>query len=274
MKLHLHRVEARQGATWVKQGWLVFRRAPLPLTALLASFFVAAALLGLLGLPGAALALALAPLLNLVFMLASHQVVQGRPVRLGLWLQPLRLAPDRSRNQLRLGLIFLVCAGGVLWLLSGVDAAAQQRLADAMAQLQQAKPADEAAAREALSAAMADPDLLQGNLLRLGAALLLSLPFWHAPALVHWGGHGPLQALFGSCVGLWHNRAAYAVHGLVWLGLMAAAGGLLGLLLALVPMLAVMLVTPLSLLAATVFYAGLYFSFMDSFRFNPEAKAS
>ena len=119
--------------------------------------------------------------------------------------------------------------------------------------------------------ALSDPELLQGNLLRLGAALLLSLPFWHAPALVHWGGHGPLKALFGSCVGLWHNRAAYAVHGLVWLGLMLAAGSLLSLLLALLPALAVMLVTPLSLLAATVFYAGLYFSFMDSFRFNAEA---
>lgn len=271
MKLHLHHVEARQGAVWVQQGWQVFRRAPLPLTALLATFFIGAALLGLLGVVGAALALAVAPLLNLIFMLASHQVVQGRAISFALWAQPFKLAPERSRNQLRLGLIFLVCAGSVLGLLSGVDDAAQQRLGEAMTQLQQATPGQEAAAREALSVALSDPELLQGNLLRLGAALLLSLPFWHAPALVHWGGHGPLKALFGSCVGLWHNRAAYAVHGLVWLGLMLAAGSLLSLLLALLPALAVMLVTPLSLLAATVFYAGLYFSFMDSFRFNAEA---
>jgi hypothetical protein len=49
-------------------------------------------------------------------------------------------------------------------------------------------------------------------------AALLSVPFWHAPALVLWGGQGVWQALFSSTLSLWRAKGAYLVYGLAWTG--------------------------------------------------------
>ena len=51
----------------------------------------------------------------------------------------------------------------------------------------------------------------------------LSIPFWHAPALVYWGGQGWAKSLFFSTVALWRNKGAFALYGLGWLALWHAA---------------------------------------------------
>ncbi|MBN8505410.1 MAG: hypothetical protein J0L58_13140 [Burkholderiales bacterium] len=268
MKLHLHHVPSRQGVAWLRQGWLAFRHAPLALTALLASYMVGSLLLGVLGWPGALLAFATAPLLTLVFMLASHQLVQKRTVSLALWLHPFRLNAQRSRVQLQLALLFALLMGLALMVIEPFDAEVRERLALAMQAWQEASSE---AAREAaqlrVAEVFADPTLMQGWLLRLGTLALLAVPFWHAPALAHWGGQGAAQALFASCLGLWHNRGAYLMNGLAWIGVLFAASTVLGLLALLAPPLMMLLLTPFSLLLGAVFYAGLYFGFSDTFRF-------
>ena len=50
------------------------------------------------------------------------------------------------------------------------------------------------------------------------------MPFWHAPALVHWGDQGPAQALFSSTLAVWRSRGAFAVYLLSWLGIIVAFG--------------------------------------------------
>lgn len=268
MKLHLHTTEPRQGIVWARQGWLSFRRAALPMTALLASFMVASLLLSLAGLAGAAVASGAAPLLTLVFMLATHHVVQNRPVSLMLWQQPFKVNPARTRVQLQLGLLFGVLFTGLMWWVDGVDAEARLKLAQAMEAMVEATTTEaQKAAQDAMLVARADPDLVQGWTLRLLLLAALAIPFWHAPALAHWGGHGLMQSLFGSVLGLWHNKGAYLVHGLVWVGVLLAAGLVIGVLVLLAPSLAFLLLTPISLLLGAVFYAGLYFSFADTFRF-------
>ena len=62
----------------------------------------------------------------------------------------------------------------------------------------------------------------------LGA--LLSVPFWHAPALVHWGGQGVAQALFSSTLALWRNKAAFALNGLLWFAAFMTMSGIVTLL--------------------------------------------
>lgn len=268
MKLHLHHVPPRQGVTWLHQGWRVFRYAPLALTALLASYMVGSLLLGLLGWPGALLAFGTAPLLTLVFMLATHHLVQKRPVSLALWAQPFRLNPQRTRVQLQLALAFALLMGLALMAIEPFDAEVRERLATAMQAWQEASTeATREAAQLRVAEVFADPTLVQGWLLRLGVLALLAVPFWHAPALVHWGGQGAAQALFASCLGLWHNRGAYLMNGLAWIGVLFAASTLLGLLALLAPPLMMVLLTPFSLLMGAVFYTGLYFGFADTFRF-------
>jgi hypothetical protein len=114
---------------------------------------------------------------------------------------------------------------------------------------------------------MSDPRLVAGMLVQLGLATLLSVPFWHAPALIYWGGQGLAQALFSSTVACWRNRGAFLLYGLVFGGLIFLftlfGGILLGVLGtgALVAMLAL----SASLVIPAAFYASLYFTFTGCF---------
>jgi len=275
MRLLLHKVPAQHGLQWIRQGWQVFRSAPLPLSALLASYLVGWLLIGLLGSFGAALMLATLPLLSLVYMVATHLVLQKRPVGFAVWAQPFKLTRRRLHAQVQLGLLYVILTVGLMLLAHLLDGGALERLQQVMGDAGR----DEAGARAAeaaLTAAIADPNFLAGLALRLGGAALLSVPFWHAPALVHWGGHGPLKALFSSCVGIWANRGAFALNALAWFGLFLAASLIINLLAALLqtPGLATLLIFPVVLLCSTVFYCGLYFTFVDCFRFAADETGS
>ena len=96
---------------------------------------------------------------------------------------------------------------------------------------------------------------------------LLSVPFWHAPALVHWGGQGVAQALFSSTLAVWRCKGAFFVYALAWAALMLLFGivtalvfGLLG-----VPQLVGLIGVPAGLVFSAVFYISLLFTFNDSF---------
>ena len=80
-----------------------------------------------------------------------------------------------------------------------------------------------------------------------------------------------MKALFSSCVGVWNNRGAFLVNGMVWAGVMLSASTLLALFMVMgLQALASLFMMPLLLFVSTVFYCGLYFTFVDCFRFNAE----
>jgi len=108
-------------------------------------------------------------------------------------------------------------------------------------------------------------------ILAVGVALL-AVPFWHAPALVHWGGQGAAKSLFFSTVACWRNKGALTVFTLGWFGVLVAFAFLSTAVFALlgVPQLAFLAFTPAMLMLTSAFYASLYFSFVDSFEANLE----
>lgn len=268
LKLTLHNVPPKQGLRWIVLGWQVFRRAPLALSSILALFLIAATLLSLVGLLGVFLGLAALPLLSLAYMLCTHQLLQNRAPNWQVFVQPFKLTKARSHAQLRLGILYVIGTVGLMLLANAIDGGRFEALQQALAQANQSEAAQKAA-EAALNAALGDASLFWSSLVRLGGMLLLSVPFWYAPALVHWGGQGALQALFSSSLGLWRNRAAFVLNGMAWLGLLLAASlalAVLGILLGGAQLLA-LLVMPMTLFMASVFYASLYFMFVDSFRF-------
>lgn len=260
MQLHLQQVPAANGRIWIRHGLRVFQRAPLALASLFGLFMLLAFLVLLLPGVGVLLFLASLPLLSLGFMLATHLVLQKKTPTLSVFLAPLKLTPERRRSQL------LLCGGYALSVLligqlaewvdggTGRDFIAKWMAGDA----------------NGMADSFADPRLSWGMGLRLGLALLLTVPYWHAPALVHWGGQGAAQALFSSALALWRNRAAFLLNGLLWGLIMFAAGilpaallGALGLTL-IIPIVGMLV----SVVASTVFYASLYFTFVDCFMFG------
>jgi hypothetical protein len=122
--------------------------------------------------------------------------------------------------------------------------------------------------RSRRTAALADaPGVMAGMLARVTVTLLLSMPFWHAPALVCWVGQSPAQAMFSSVLALWRCRAAMLVYGLGWMGLMMLTGVVLSLLMVLLGGTSLMglLSMPLALALTSAYYVSLFFTFRDSF---------
>ena len=264
MALRLHSVAPRQGLAWIRQGFALWWRHPLAFVGMF-TFFLFSVLVLMLVVPvlGGLLGMALLPMLSLGFMIAARSVGQGGPVSALPLVAGLR-HPQRSQRRAQ----WLLCAAyalaslAVITLADWVDAGQFDALQRLLAQAGSDKKT-----QAAIDAVLADPRLAQGMLVRAGLAGLISVPFWHAPALVHWGGQGALQALFSSTVALWRTRGALSVYMLGWAGLMlsvALAVVLLGLLTGARQALGV-LTMPIGLVFSAAFYASLWSSFTDTF---------
>lgn len=254
--MKLKTVAPRQGALWVRQGIACFFKQPMAFAGMFMVFLFAAFVLALLPWIGALLSLALLPLVSLGFMIASRTVLEGRFPTPKVFIQPLRTTRARRNALLRLGALYAASTVAILWLSNQVDGGALETLMTAI------EASNEAPA--AVIEKMSDPRLGSGLALRLGLAVLLAVPFWHAPALVHWGGQSAGKALFFSTVACWRNKGAFLVYGLVWLAAVflvtMIAFALLGqaLYLAVAGM-------PISLVFSTLFYASLCFTFDGCF---------
>lgn len=266
MSLHLQTVPPRNGMLWLRHGFKVFQRRPLALSGLFAVFLFAGFVLAMLPVAGVLLLVASLPLLSLGFMLATHQVLQNQTPTASVFLAPLKLTAERRRSQLLLCGAYALATVGIMFLSNAVDGGSLDALQALIAKPEPNNPAYD----QAVAAALSEPRLLLGMLSRLGLAALLSVPFWHAPALVHWGGQGALQSLFSSTLGVWRNKSAFAVNALCWAGLTVILSSVLSLVTALLGMgqLLYLLAMPLGLLLSTVFYASLYFTFVDCFMFG------
>lgn len=261
MQLHLQDVPARNGRLWIRHGFKVFQRQPLALASLFGLFlflgFVAMLLPGI----GPVLTFAALPVLSLGYMLATHLVLQQKTPTVSVFAAPFRLTPERRRSQIALCLSYAVAMLLIGLLADWVDGGSTLELQKLIA-----NNADS----DAVALAATDPRLIWGLVTRLGLVTLLSVPYWHAPALVHWGGQGVAQALFSSTLALWRNKGAFALNALAWAGLLLAVSSTVSLVLGLLGLgqVAPMVLMAAGLLMSTVFYTSLYFSFVDCFMFG------
>lgn len=261
MQLHLQQVPARNGRLWIRHGFKVFQRQPLAMMALLGLSLMVSVLLALLPLIGGLLALMAVPLCTLGFMLATHLVLQKKVPTAAVFIAPLRLTRERRDRQLMLAASFSVLAWLVVWLADAVDGEVTRQVMDLMAK--NASP-------ESIGNTASDPRIVWGAVLRFGGLAVLSVPYWHAPALIHWGGQGVGQALFSSTLALWRNKGAFALNALLWAALLMSVSGVITLVFTILGLLQL---APLAMMICgmviwTVFYASLYFTFVDCFMFG------
>lgn len=257
-------VPASRGVLWVRSGFRVFFGRPLAFAALFASFLFGAMVLLLLPGIGTLLLLTSLPLVSQGFMLATQRALAGRAPMANVFIEPVRGRRPQAIAMLKIGLIYAGASLFIMWLSGVVDGGTFDALQEAMT----TKTAD----TERLDALLSDPRLSAGMLVRLGLASLLALPFWHAPALVHWDGQGPAQSLFSSTIACWRNKGAFAVYGLTWGALIMLFAILVNTVFMLLgaPQLVAVAALPAGLMFSTVFYASLYFTFTDCFE-QPKA---
>ncbi len=256
--MNLQLVPARQGAVWVRRGFQAFIRQPFGFASLFAVclFFVL-----LLRAGPALLSLALvivAPAVSLLFMIATRLSTEGRSPMPHAFTELARAGRPSHVGLLKLGIAYLVAATAIYALSAAVDGGAFGTFVESTR--------DGKSSQEEVVANMVDARLQLGFFLWFTLVGLLAVPFWHAPALVHWGAQGWAKSLFFSTVAVWRNRGAFAMFGLTWAAvgfafmMLSAVGvGLLG------PQLYPVVGAPVMLALATVFYASLWFTFADCF---------
>lgn len=263
MGLKLREVPASQGALWLRQGLLAFGRRPVGYMALFVAYFAAFSLVGALTVVGEWLALASVPMLSLAYMAATRDVLQGRPVRISHLLAVWRTPRPTRRHAL------VLCASFGALLLAGfalINAAAGAELAEALQPL--SKPQRTAAD---LAEVFTHPAVVRHLNLTMTLMAVISVPYWHALALVHWGRQGALQALFSSLLGLWRTRGAFVLFLVSFLGLSMATAVLIGLVAALLALaigagpLVLAIGTAAWLGMSALFYASQWFMFADTF---------
>jgi len=258
MKLKL--VPARTGAVWVKLGMQTFFKQPLALAGLFFIFMAIMSLATMLPIVGLPLAMTLLPAATLGLMAATRDAAQGQfPMPLMLFTA-FRADRAKVRTMLTLGVLYAVgflLAMGASYLADGGGFA-----------------------RLYLGGSVPTAELLQSPgfqsamWLFICLHLPLSLMFWHAPALVFWNDLPALKSMFFSIVACFRNFWAFTWFGLAWMGaivVVVLAIGAVGILLG-NPTAASMMLFPALMLLAAMFFTSLYFTYRDSFEFEPLAR--
>jgi hypothetical protein len=241
----LQQVAPGRGTVWVRKGFQVFGRQPLGFASLFAAILFVSLLLSVIPLLGSIAALALAPAVSLLFMIASRRAAAGQTAMPGAIVELFQAGRTRVIALVKLGLAYVVATFLLFWLASLLDGGA---LASFFATLRDAKLTPETAA-----ARVAEPGVQFGL-------------FWHAPALVFWGDPGWAKSLFFSTIALWRNKGAFTIYSLVWLALLMALLAIVSIGAGLFGSERVALVAaPLMLVFMTLFYASLWFTFADCF---------
>lgn len=251
MKLNI--VPARTGWLWVKLGIGTFFRQPLALSGLFFMFLALMTLAGAIPVVGLPLALAMLPAFTLGLMAASKEAAAGKFPMPMIFLSAFRAGQQQMRAMLVLGLLYAVG----FWIIVGATAMfdggvfAGRYMAGGMPTLEMAQ----------------DPAVQTAMLVFLLLQMPLSLMFWHAPALVHWHAVPPAKSVFFSLVACLRNFWAFTIFGLAWGAILLLAMLAVSVLAAIVgsPQLAGLVLLPVSMLIAAMFFTSTYFSFRDSF---------
>jgi hypothetical protein len=270
MPLLLKPVEPSRGLRWIGDAFRLFGRKPLAFTALFAVFLFSASLVALVPVLGTVVQLVALPLVSLGFMVAGQSALLDGPVHPRQYIEPLRGDPQRRRALITLSLLYGLLALCILMVADAASDSAFRRMQELMAQ--SSGPSTPGTPE----AAMAAPEGIgTAVLLVMGLGTLLSVPFWHAAALVHWGGQGVQQALFSSTVAVWRSKGAFLVYLSSWVGLMFLFGIVGATLFALLglPQMVGVLVVPGLMVFSAVFYLSVLFTFNDSFGGSPPRAA-
>ena len=244
---------AAQGWRWLTDGFRIFRRNHLMLTFLVVSYWVLMALVNVIPVIGTIATTLCIPAFSVSLMNACRSIERGTPLGPQLLFSGFA---SNLRSLLALGAIYLAAVVAIL----GLSALADDGALMAM-MLAGQKPDAET---------VSSGSLLLATEIALVLLCPLIMAYWYAPVLAGWHGLSPAKALFFSFVACLRNWRPFLVYSLA-IGVVATLvpGIVLGILAALLPsgaslVLVLMMVLLILVLAPTLF-ASFYVSFRDVF---------
>lgn len=244
---------AAQGWRWLTDGFRIFRRNHLMLTFLVVSYWVLMALVNVIPVIGTIATTLCIPAFSVSLMNACRSIERGTPLGPQLLFSGFA---SNLRSLLALGAIYLAAVVAIL----GLSALADDGALMAM-MLAGQKPDAET---------VSSGSLLLATEIALVLLCPLIMAYWYAPVLAGWHGLSPAKALFFSFVACLRNWRPFLVYSLA-IGVVATLvpGIVLGILAALLPsgaslVLVLMMVLLILVLAPTLF-ASFYVSYRDVF---------
>ncbi len=244
---------AAQGWRWLTDGFRIFRRNHLMLTFLVVSYWVLMALVNVIPVIGTIATTLCIPAFSVSLMNACRSIERGTPLGPQLLFSGFA---NNLRALLTLGAIYLAAVVAIL----GLSALADDGALMAM-MLAGQKPDAET---------VSSGSLLLATEIALVLLCPLIMAYWYAPVLAGWHGLSPAKALFFSFVACLRNWRPFLVYSLA-IGVVATLvpGIVLGILAALLPsgaslVLVLMMVLLILVLAPTLF-ASFYVSYRDVF---------
>ena len=244
---------AAQGWRWLTDGFRIFRRNHLMLTFLVVSYWVLMALVNVIPVIGTIATTLCIPAFSVSLMKACRSIERGTPLGPQLLFSGLA---SNLRALLTLGAIYLAAVVAILGLSALADDGAL------MAMMLAGQKPD--------AGTVSSGSLLLATEIALVLLCPLIRAYWYAPVLAGWHGLSPAKALFFSFVACLRNWRPFLVYSLA-IGVVATLvpGIVLGILAALLPsgaslVLVLMMVLLILVLAPTLF-ASFYVSYRDVF---------
>ncbi len=250
----LNVVPAAAGKAWVKQGIQTFFKQPLALGGLFFMFLAVVSVISILPVIGGALALIVLPAATVGLMEASKQASAGAFPMPSTLFVAFRINPGKTRQILILGACYAVSFLVVLGISVLVDGG----------QFAQMYLNGEMVSKQVLETA----EFQLATWVSMILYVPISMMFWHSPALVHWHDVPPLKALFFSWMACIRNLKAMTVYVLSWIVVFLMGGIAMALVAGLTGSESIvsMVMLPVALLMATMFFCSIYFSVHDCFK--------
>ena len=257
VRIRLRSPSAVAGLLWIRRGFRTFWRRPLGFFGLYL-FVVACLIVAMLSPFALLVVIILLPMLSLGFMLATEDVLNDLPLRPSVFWTPLVMSKQARHALLAIGLVYVATSVAIALLADSIDGGEARRWAEKLMTPRTDGQMPEVPPLSALGAAVL--------LFKSFGVALVSIPLWHAPALVHWGRQGVAQAMFSSVVAIWRTRAAFSMFVLGWVTVALGFGMLIVVLAAALGAAAVSLAAFICLVALTAtFYVSIWFGFVDTF---------
>ena len=191
--MNLQIVPARAGLKWVRQGMSTFWRQPLALSGLFFLFMATVSVVSIVPFIGSALALIVLPALTLGMMAATQTATEGKFPMPSVLFTAFKAGPHRQ----------------AMFHLGGLYALIFLLVMSASALVDGGTFAKVYFGGQAMTPEVVTADSFQTALwVSMLFYVPLSMMFWHAPALVYWGGQSVAQSLFSSTLAVWRAMAA------------------------------------------------------------------
>ena len=269
--MKLLRAEPAEGIVWIRRAFQVFLQQPFALAGLFSLCALVAYSVSWVPVIGSVLLAVMAPAGALLFMIATCRAVAGERPMPGALSTLFAAGRPRLAELLKLGVAYLAASVLAMLIFWVIDGGATASWMEAVAPAASSPASSPTASTPPAPPPLPDARVLLSSVLRVVLLAMLSVPFWHAPALVYWGRQGWAKSIFFSTMAIWRNRGAFAVYGLGWFGLSLVFAMVFSILLALlgVPQKAslgmmMVFVTAISLYL-TLMYTSLWFTVAGCF---------